>query len=49
MSPSEHDADTTTDSQPADCVALELASGAVVIYNPENHRAWIQSDVTVRL
>lgn len=49
MSPSEHDADTITDSQPVDCATLELASGEVIIYNPENHQAWIQSDAAVTL
>lgn len=49
MNPSKHDADTTTDSQSVDCATLELDSGVVVIYNPENNRAWIQSDAAVAL
>lgn len=27
--------------------SLDLEDGDVVIYDPDNHRAWIQSDVTV--
>lgn len=27
--------------------SLDLENGDVVIYDPDNHRAWIQSNVTV--
>lgn len=47
MNPSEHDSDTKTDRETVDCAALELATGAVVVYNPENHRAWLQSNTAV--
>lgn len=47
MIPSEHDADTTTVDETIDCASLELATGAVVIYHPDNHRAWLQSDASV--
>lgn len=49
MSPSEYDTDVAMESRGVDCAALELATGAVVIYNPENHRGWVQSDVGVTL
>ncbi|MEF8808142.1 DUF7331 family protein [Natronomonas sp.] len=31
------------------CVEMELESGEFVIYDRNNHRAWIQSDDTVDL
>lgn len=31
------------------CAALAFADGSVVIYDRENHRAWIQSTTTVTL
>jgi hypothetical protein len=31
------------------CVEIELESGELVIYDRENHRAWIQSDDAVEL
>lgn len=48
MNPSEHDHDMTTDREAIDCAALELATGAVVVYDPENHRAWLQSDTALK-
>lgn len=36
---------------PADVRAavLELSDGVLVVYDPQNHEAWLQSDRTVRL
>ncbi|MFT4883433.1 MAG: hypothetical protein ACI8U4_000939 [Natronomonas sp.] len=31
------------------CVEIELESGELVIYDQDNHRAWIQSDDAVEL
>lgn len=31
------------------CVDIELESGEVVIYEADNHRAWIQSDDAVEV
>jgi hypothetical protein len=44
--------DTDGDSLPTPsgrCADLELEDGAVVIYDTENHSAWIQSDGAVEL
>jgi hypothetical protein len=37
------DRDTTDDSY----AALQVAADAMVIYDRENHRAWVQSDLAV--
>jgi hypothetical protein len=37
--------DTRTET--SRCDELEIANGDVVIYDVDNHRAWIQSDETV--
>lgn len=29
------------------CIVLELENGDVVIYDPDNHQAWVQSDATI--
>ncbi|UPM42159.1 DUF7331 family protein [Halocatena salina] len=40
---------TNGDDTEQDCIVLELEDGEVVIYDPNNHRAWIQSDVAVEI
>ncbi|QLD85902.1 hypothetical protein HWV23_09245 [Natronomonas halophila] len=48
--PLEDDASEASPPVPADrCVDIELESGELVIYDRENHRAWIQSDDAVEL
>lgn len=38
-----------TTGPPARYAALTLTDGIVVIYDQENHRAWIQSDTTLEI
>lgn len=48
--PLEDGSDDGDDSLPAPrgrCADIDLASGEVVIYDLENHNAWIQSDGAV--
>lgn len=44
------DTDDATDL-PADLrtAALELSDGVLVVYDPQNHAAWLQSDVPLDL
>lgn len=53
MNPSEHDPDRDDPEHPDDArsayVGFEFDDGGVVIYDPANHRAWIQSDVALAL
>jgi hypothetical protein len=40
--------DSTDDNDDEEkCIVLELEEGDVVMYNPDNHRAWMQSDSVV--
>ncbi|MFC7154515.1 hypothetical protein ACFQPA_03480 [Halomarina halobia] len=39
----------TPDTLELDCVALPLDDGQVILYDPSNHHAWIQSDTAVEL
>lgn len=40
---------TNGDGPERECIVLELEEGEVVIYDPSNHRAWVQSDVAVEI
>ncbi|WP_254544516.1 DUF7331 family protein [Halomarina pelagica] len=37
----------TPDTLDPDCVALPLDDGQIILYDPSNHQAWIQSDTAV--
>ncbi|WP_330630879.1 DUF7331 family protein [Halocatena halophila] len=42
--------DSPNDGGPdSECIVLELEEGDVVIYDPANHRAWVQSDASVEI
>ena len=41
------DADDSLPARKRRCADLDLANGEVVIYDVENHNAWIQSDGAV--
>lgn len=38
---------TDDDDTEQECIVLELEDGDVVMYNPSNHCAWVQSDVSI--
>ncbi|MFC6835493.1 DUF7331 family protein [Halomarina ordinaria] len=50
MSTRTHDeTNPVPDTTDPNCVALPLDDGQVILYDPSNHRAWIQSDTAVEL
>ncbi|MFQ3319490.1 MAG: hypothetical protein ACI8UR_000941 [Natronomonas sp.] len=47
--PPEHDRDDALPVRRSQCVVIELENGEVIIYDTENHSAWLQSDAAVEL
>jgi hypothetical protein len=43
------DGDDSLPARQRRCADLDLANGAVVIYDVENHNAWLQSDGAVAI
>jgi hypothetical protein len=46
MSTRTYDSTDETDDE-AKCIVLELEEGDVVMYDPDNHHAWMQSDAVI--
>jgi hypothetical protein len=49
IGPSERADTNEADGSDTGYVSLDLEDGEVVIYDPDDHRAWIQSDFTVEI
>lgn len=47
--PSENTQHEDATQEAPNLASLDLKNGELVIYDPDNHRAWLQSDATVKL